>query len=73
MKDYIAIPLDLFLSVKVGIKRKKDKYITSDIRKFLTFIDEFASKCKSNSEEITFLRSILLLDQQGIAGEALPL
>lgn len=54
MKDYIAIPLDLFLSVKVGIKRKKDKYITSDIRKFLTFIDEFASKCKSNSEEITF-------------------
>ncbi len=44
MKDYIAIPLDLLLPVKVGIIWKKGKYITSDMKKFLTFIDAFASK-----------------------------
>lgn len=44
MKDYVAIPLDPPLKVKVGIIWKKGKYITSDMKKFLSFIDMFASR-----------------------------
>ncbi len=39
MKAYSAIPLDPPLPVKVGFIWKKGKYITSDMKKFLTFID----------------------------------
>lgn len=44
MKDYKAIPLDPPISVRVGIIWKKGKYITSAMKKFLTFIDAFASE-----------------------------
>ncbi len=44
MKDYVAIELDPPIPVKVGFIWKKGKYITSDMKKFLTFIDRFTSK-----------------------------
>lgn len=41
MRDYVALELDPPLPVKVGFIWKKGKYITSDMKKFLTFIDRF--------------------------------
>ncbi len=44
MKDYTAIEVDPPIPVKVGFIWKKGKYITSDMKKFLTFIDRFTAK-----------------------------
>ena len=43
MKDYVAIELNPPIPVKVGFIWKKGKYITSDMKKFLDFIERFTS------------------------------
>ncbi len=44
LEDYTAVEVDPPLPVKVGFIWKKGKYITSDMKKFLTFIDSIVKE-----------------------------